>query len=130
HLAVQVVRAHPTVEPVALLGLMHDALRHTRGAAVAVVEVDLCRQQVTFAGVGNVTGTLIMAAKSHPFMCQNGIVGHQVRKIQAVSAPWTEEAILILHSDGLTGRWNLGAYPGLTARHASLIAGVLYRDFT
>jgi len=129
-LAVQVVRAHPTGEPTALLGLMHGALRHTRGAAVAVVEVDLGRQQVTFAGVGNIAGTLITAAKPHPFISQNGIVGHHVRKIQAVNAPWTAEAILILHSDGLAGRWNLGAYPGLNTRHASLIAGVLYRDFT
>jgi hypothetical protein len=27
-------------------------------------------------------------------------------------------------------RWVLDAYPGLRHRHPSLIAGVLYRDFT
>jgi hypothetical protein len=31
-------------------------------------------------------------------------------------------------SDGLGTRWRLDAYPGLTARHPSLIAGILYRD--
>jgi hypothetical protein len=36
---------------------------------------------------------------------------------------------LVLHSDGLGTRWNLNAYPGLSAHHPSLIAGVLYRDF-
>ena len=33
-----------------------------------------------------------------------------------------------MHSDGLTGRWSLGDYPGLLRRHPAVIAGVLYRD--
>ena len=36
---------------------------------------------------------------------------------------------MILHSDGLTARWDLGAYPGLIGAHPSLIAGILYRDY-
>jgi hypothetical protein len=36
----------------------------------------------------------------------------------------------VLHSDGITTHWRLDAYPGLEQRHPSLIAGVLYRDFT
>jgi len=35
---------------------------------------------------------------------------------------------LALHSDGLDTRWNLHQYPGLSVRHPSLIAGMLYRD--
>ena len=35
---------------------------------------------------------------------------------------------MILHSDGITGRWDLPAYPGLVAQHPSLLAGVLLRD--
>ena len=34
-----------------------------------------------------------------------------------------------MHSDGLGTHWDLGTYPGLTARHPGLIASVLYRDF-
>ena len=36
---------------------------------------------------------------------------------------------VVLHSDGLSSRWNLGTYPGLARRHPMLVAGVLYRDF-
>jgi hypothetical protein len=36
----------------------------------------------------------------------------------------------VLHSDGLQTRWRLDAYTGLARRQPSLIAGVLYRDFT
>ena len=34
-----------------------------------------------------------------------------------------------MHSDGLATQWQLDRYPGLAARHPSVIAGVLYRDF-
>jgi hypothetical protein len=36
---------------------------------------------------------------------------------------------VILHSDGIATRWQLDAYPGLTACHPGVIAAVLYRDF-
>jgi hypothetical protein len=35
----------------------------------------------------------------------------------------------VLHSDGISSRWNLASMPGLATRSATLIAGVLYRDF-
>jgi hypothetical protein len=35
---------------------------------------------------------------------------------------------VVLHSDGVTTRWDLTAYPGLVTQHPTLIAGVLLRD--
>jgi len=128
--AVRVVDEHPTEEPVALLERMHDSLRHTRGAAVAVAKVNLRRQEVVFAGVGNIAGRVMLAEKTSYLMSHNGIVGHQMRKVQALTYPWSDSALLLLHSDGLATRWDLTAYPGLARRHPSLIAGVLYHHFT
>jgi hypothetical protein len=34
-----------------------------------------------------------------------------------------------MHSDGLTSRWKLADYPGLSHRVPALIAAILYRDF-
>jgi len=44
--------------------------------------------------------------------------------------PWPRNALLILHSDGIGTRWDLGAYPGLHLQPAVMIAAVLYRDFS
>jgi hypothetical protein len=35
-----------------------------------------------------------------------------------------------MHSDGVSARWALAAYPGLFGRHPAVVAGVLYRDFS
>jgi hypothetical protein len=59
----------------------------------------------------------------------NGTVGHEVRKIQEFTYPWHPEGILIMHSDGLGTHWTVERYAGLAAKHPSLIAGILYRDF-
>ena len=36
--------------------------------------------------------------------------------------------MLIMHSDGLSGRWDLDDHPGLRQRHPAVIAAVLYRE--
>jgi hypothetical protein len=61
---------------------------------------------------------------------QNGTAGSEVRRVTEFTYPWSETALLIMHSDGLFTRWDLSLYPGLVARDPSLVAGVLYRDFS
>jgi hypothetical protein len=34
-----------------------------------------------------------------------------------------------MHSDGISSRWQLDPYAGLRARHPTLVAAVLFRDF-
>ena len=53
----------------------------------------------------------------------------EIPRLDERQFPWNQESLLILHTDGLGSRWKLNAYPGLIARHPSVIAGVLYRDF-
>ena len=128
--AVGVFRAHLTLGPAALLEVMHSALRRTRGAAVAVAEVDLAAQLLRFAGVGNIAGTVLAPTGRYGLTSLNGIVGSVLPKIQTFTHPWADTALLVMHSDGLLSRWSFDAYPGLTLRHPSLIAGVLYRQYT
>jgi hypothetical protein len=52
-----------------------------------------------------------------------------VRKFQEFEYPWSADAVLVMHSDGLQTRWDLAKYPGLLRRHPAVIAAVLYRDF-
>jgi hypothetical protein len=56
-------------------------------------------------------------------------MGHEVRKIQEFTYPWRDGSTMVLHTDGLSRRWDFSSYPGLLARHPTLAAGVLYRDF-
>jgi hypothetical protein len=132
--AVKVFRAHPHLTPAEMIEAIHTALRATRGAAVAIAEVDTLRHSVRFAGVGNIAGVIWTADENRHLVSHNGTAGLEVRKIQEFTYSWRaaasgEPSLLILHSDGLATHWDLARYPGLAQRHPSLIAGVLYRDF-
>lgn len=122
-------RAHAHREPAAILELMHAGMRGTRGAAVAVAEIDGGRGELCFAGIGNIAAMVQTGAESRSLVSMNGIVGHEMRKVQPFTYAWTAGSMLIVHSDGVSARWSLDRYAGLAARHPALIAGVLYRDF-
>jgi len=107
---------------------LHLALRTTRGAVAAVVEIDLALSQIKISGVGNISAAVLFPEGSRRLVSLNGSVGRDVRRIQEFAYPWPEGALLIMHSDGLDTHWNLDQYPGLSVRHPSLIAGMLYRD--
>jgi anti-sigma regulatory factor (Ser/Thr protein kinase) len=127
--ATRLFRERPSGGPEAVLAMLHDGLRGSRGAAAAVAEVDPRRQTIRFAGVGNVSGTVCVDGAVRSMVSHHGTLGHQAARIHGFTYPWSPTAIMVLHSDGISARWDLGVYPGLAGRHPMLIAGVLYRDF-
>ncbi|HYR06121.1 MAG TPA: SpoIIE family protein phosphatase [Longimicrobium sp.] len=120
---------HPEEAPERMLERMHAALRHTRGAAVSVAEIDLNAGTVRYCGVGNVSATLWTPGQSRTLVTHAGIVGSEMRKVQAFETALPTPWVLVMHSDGISGRWSLDAYPGLARRDPAVIAAVLYRDF-
>jgi anti-sigma regulatory factor (Ser/Thr protein kinase) len=127
--AVALASSRPDLAPAALMALAHEKLRGTRGAALAIAVIDTAGAQLNFAGIGNIAGCIFDGGAKRHLMSHNGIVGSNLRKVQEIVHPFAPGAMVILHSDGISTRWDLDAYPGLVFRHPSLIAAVLYRDF-
>ena len=107
---------------------IHRALAPTRGAAVAVARIEKAAPVVTFAGLGNVAAVLLSAGQQRHMVSLNGTAGYIAPRIRQFRYEFTGKPLVIMHSDGLTSRWNLHDYPGLLVQHPSLIAGVLLRD--
>jgi anti-sigma regulatory factor (Ser/Thr protein kinase) len=128
--AIAAFRRSGEMAPTAVLQEVHRALRGTRGAAVAVASVDQAGSKVRYAGIGNIGGVLAGVGKPLLMISHNGTAGYHSPRLQEFSYPLPEEALIVLHSDGLHTSWNLDGYPGLRRCDPSLIAGVLYRDFT
>ncbi len=129
--AVRIFAEHASEPPDRLFPLMHDALRKTRGAAVAVARLDHAGRSITFAGVGNIAGLVVGRDGSQKSMVShNGTVGFEMRRVHAFDYAWPVGATVILYSDGLTSQLRLDRYNGLLSRHPLLTAGVIYRDFS
>jgi hypothetical protein len=117
---------HP---PARIVEDTHAALRPTRGAAVAVLAADLDSRALRYCGLGNISTAIVHTARQS-LVSMNGTAGHTAGRLQEFQYPLPPDAIIVMHSDGLATQWDLNAYPGLRARDASIIAGVLYRDFS
>lgn len=127
--AVQILQRRSELRPAPLLEAMHHALRPTRGAAVALLKLDVATESATFVGIGNISACILDVDNRKQLVSHNGIVGHNMRKVQEFAMPWPAGALCILCSDGIGTQWDLAAYPGLQYCHPALIAGILYRDF-
>lgn len=123
-------RESAVLPPVETLENIHQGIAATRGAAVAVVNLDAAQNAARFAGVGNISGVIVGDEQQRQMVSHAGIVGHKTNKIAEFVYEWQPDSVLIAHSDGLQTRWNLDAYPGIRLRQPSLIAALLYRDFS
>lgn len=128
--AVRMLQLYSDLSPQGVIERVHQALRSTRGAAAAVAKIDRMHGTVTFAGVGNISARIYSGGDARQHLVSvNGTAGHQTHRINEFRYPWPEAGMLLLYSDGLNSATGLEAHPGLVQRDASLIAGVLYRDF-
>ncbi|HMH52798.1 MAG TPA: ATP-binding SpoIIE family protein phosphatase [Candidatus Acidoferrum sp.] len=128
--AVRVFRANAGDTPRGIVQALHEGLRSTRGAAAAVTEIDPDRGLVKFSGVGNICAAIFTPGGRRHLVSHNGTAGLAARKIDEFSYPWSPETVLVEHTDGLATHWDVARYPSLLGRSPSLIAGVLYRDWT
>lgn len=127
-MAVQTFHARLHDNVTLLVEDIHRALAPTRGAAVAVAQIDRARKLVRYVGVGNISAATVSGREVRRMVSNNGTAGHVAPRIREFTYPYSDGDMVLLHSDGLSSRWDLAQYPGLSVSHPSLLAGVLYRD--
>ena len=124
--AIAAVREAPGGEPAALLERAHHRMGRTRGGAMAVVRID--GKSVRFAGLGNVAGWIITGNTRQGMVSLPGIAGHQARKFRQYEYAIEPGAAVVLHSDGLSSRWNIADLPGLVGQDPLVMAAALLSE--
>jgi anti-sigma regulatory factor (Ser/Thr protein kinase) len=114
--------------PAEILARAHASMRLTRGAAAAVVQLDVDARRFAFCGAGNIVSRLASGIGDRSFLCQHGTLGLQVGRLHDVNEEWPDHALLVMHSDGIGGRWDLRKTPGLLQCDPAIIAAWLIRD--
>jgi len=109
---------------------VHEAMLKTRGCALSLACIDLAHDEVSYVGVGNVEGHLILSGKSHGLTALNGTVGivNTMPRVKTFPYPWGPGATMILHTDGVRSRFLLETHPGLLEHDPSVIAAAYHSD--
>ncbi|MGH3401954.1 MAG: ATP-binding protein [Streptosporangiaceae bacterium] len=124
--AIAAILEDPGQEPAALIGRAHQRLSRTRGGAIGIVQVT--GQTARFAGLGNVAAWILADGSRTGMLSVPGIAGHKARTIRQFEYPVPGDAAIVLHSDGLSSRWDINALPGLEGNDPLVIAAVLLAE--
>jgi hypothetical protein len=106
------IQAHAATELGAMMAIVDQAARETRGAAVTVVRVDQRSASAKWAAVGNVGALIHHPAGTHRVGGMSATVGGKQTRLGTVrteDAPFPTGAALILHSDGVSSRVSIEA---------------------
>ncbi len=124
--AVEAVLESPAAEPAVLVERAHRRMARTRGGAIGVVQV--AGPVARFAGLGNIAAVILTDGTRRSMLSVPGIAGHQARTIRQFEYAVTPGAAVILHSDGVSGRWDAAALPGLHAKDPLVVAAALLAE--
>jgi phosphoserine phosphatase RsbX len=83
-----------------------DAISGTRGAAATLVRVDCGAGRLAYCGVGNVELKAKSTAPIHP-VSTPGIVGRRLRKTTYYEYPLTAGDLVVIHTDGISTRFDI-----------------------
>jgi anti-sigma regulatory factor (Ser/Thr protein kinase) len=128
--ALSVFNERPVADPGEFVRQAHEAMRATRGGVLGVCVIVPERDELIYAGVGNVVGRVLLGREGHGLVNREGTLGTQLPapRPRVAGYRWAPGATLVLTSDGIRGHWDMSSYPGLLAHDPAVIAAVLHRD--
>ncbi len=115
----------PGLPPIEALQVCHRALAGSRGAAIWIARIDPGAAQLTYAGVGNVEARLWQENQERRLVSYRGIVGALMPKLKYFECTLGQDWLLLIHTDGVSARFELAALPELSSRNPHTIAEAL-----
>jgi len=104
--AVDHIQQHLQSPPQLLMESTHKAIRSTRGAVMSLARIDTQTHQMTWLGVGNVTGVLLRAdqtpdGKREHLLVRGGVVGYRLPPLRSFTLDIHKGDTLIFTTDGI-----------------------------
>ncbi|MES2386469.1 MAG: ATP-binding SpoIIE family protein phosphatase [Bacteroidota bacterium] len=128
--AVRAFRQCAYNSPVEIIRDMHASIRKTRGIVGTVVVFDLVHKKFSIAGVGNIATKLLTHGLTKSQLPYNGIIGHNIpNTMNDQELTFSEYQQIVLCSDGIKSRWDIGKYLGINRCDLSIIAAAIYKDY-
>jgi len=117
--------------PIDILRSMHAEVKKTRGLVGTVATYFFKEKKWYICGVGNIATRMQGSLLSKNCMSYNGIIGMNIpNSMKELEVEHMRGQLLIMCSDGIRTRWELQKYTGITRFDLSVIAAVIYKDFS
>nr|WP_237392538.1 SpoIIE family protein phosphatase [Aurantiacibacter rhizosphaerae] len=115
-------------DPSRLLMEVGEGLAGTRGAVAAVVAVNHTEKRMDYAAVGNISTLVWQDRKVQRLSVRDGLLGGRVTTPHCETITLSDDAVIVMHSDGLATMRGLAERVALLDRSAPVIAARLLSD--
>ena len=78
----------------------------TRGVVMAIAVIDWKIKKLSLASVGNINLRVFNTREPVHAMIRRGVIGLNAPRPVVTEHPWGNDCVMVLHSDGLSTRWN------------------------
>lgn len=125
--ALQYVESHYDLPLEDLFKGVQRSCRATRGVVMSLALLALPESAFYYASVGNIEARVINAAEPVRFQIRRGIIGKNAPRPKVTRHPWHAGQMLILHSDGISSRWQWRDFVNIAHHSATEISHQLMR---
>lgn len=122
------IRSHGSLEPPALLELLHESTKGERGSAVGLCRIDTASGELFFVGVGN-TALRLLGRRSIRLESSEGVVGGRMRRVQVQRLVLDREEVVLMYTDGVSNRFEADDMPEILYAPATRAARELVAKF-
>ena len=102
----------------------------TTGVVMAIATFDWVTSVIKFASVGNIETRIHNKTTPISFGLRRGVVGFKMPKILVNNEKWENGSIMIMHSDGLSTRWDWRTVLPFTTQSSTKLAQHLHRTLS
>ncbi|MDP2901830.1 MAG: ATP-binding protein/SpoIIE family protein phosphatase [Methylovulum sp.] len=103
------------------------ACQATSGVVMALAYFDHGNSTLTFASIGNIEAKVVGGDEKVSLLLKRGILGRQAPAPIISRHRWSPGQALVLHSDGVSSRWNWHEFAHLGEKPAQFIAEQMHR---
>lgn len=116
-------------DPVAMIRVLHDRVRKSRGLVGTIAILDKNQGQWKMCGVGNIATRIYGGIQYKTYMPYNGTIGLNIpNSMNSSLFPIEKHQHLIMCSDGINTRWDLNKYPAIFRYDPAMLAACIYKD--
>lgn len=107
---------------------LHQYLKGTRGAVVALCHLEILTGDFTYIGIGNIT-VRILGVKTSRLTPKGGIVGYKITTPRSINLKLHPEDIILMYSDGVKEHFDIVECAALLKEDAQDIASGVLNQF-
>lgn len=111
-----------------LMSALHENLNGTRGGVAIIGKLDFKSLKFRFVGIGNIFLRKFGNSSSRA-LTQGGVIGYNIRTPYEKIMQFSGGDVLVMHTDGITSRFDVNDYPEILYDDAKTIANNIIKKF-